>query len=353
MSMPRCINHIATATLAAFAFAAFAQNTSPDAAANVASQQLHRALALSERAATTNHDQAKASVSGVLVAQVSADGAVGVVTGLSLDLPGRYAVELWATRSFYASSPSTFSGIPLGKKVIGNFAAGSFITSMWTLIPFSRSVPVGYYPTLLITRDDGTNNWPFSVALSGSTTVLDANSLTAGMFEFYAPSLNHFFITANVAEAANLADNPQLGWRPTGDVQIQFNRGLQGVGGASGVCRFYGHPTIGPNSHFYTADPGECNFLRQLQVSTPFGRPRWNYEEIAFASFVPVFGQCAAGQAPIVRFYNEGAAANDSNHRYVSTQANYDTMVRAGWRNEGAVMCIVSPLSGFDPALYR
>ncbi len=347
------ITRLTGALLAALAFSAFAQDATPEATASATSQQLQRASALLSRSATSTNDQAKASLSGVVVAQVSADGAVAALSGLVLDLPGRYAVEVWATRSYYATSPSTFSGIPLGKKVIGNFSSGGVINSMWTLVPFSREVPAGYYPTLLVTRDDGTNNWPFSVALSGSTTLLDANSLTAGMFEFYAPSLNHFFITANVAEAANLADNPQLGWRPTGDVQIQFNRGLQGVGGASGVCRFYGHPTIGPNSHFYTADPGECNFLRQLQASTPFGRPRWNYEEIAFASFVPSFGQCPSGQAPIVRFYNNGAAANDSNHRYVSTQANFNTMAAAGWRNEGAVMCIVSALPGFDPSLYR
>jgi hypothetical protein len=332
---------------------AHAQDQASLAALQTVSQQLKQTAALLESGARQN-DQAKASAASVSTVQFSSEGAIAVLTSVNLDITGRYAVELWATRSFYASTPNTFSGIPMGKKIIGDYLGGSFLPSMWTLIPFTSAVPIGYYPTIVITRDDGTNNWPFSYAVSSSRTLLDPASVTAGVFEFYAPSLNHFFITANTAEAVNLANNPQLGWRLTGDIQIHIARSLAGVDGTSGVCRFYGHPTIGPNSHFYTADPGECNFLRQLQLSTPFGRPRWNYEEIAFAAFLPnSLGQCPAPFTPVARFYNNGAAANDSNHRYVSTQANFNAMLNTGWRNEGAVMCVGSAVPGFDPALYR
>jgi hypothetical protein len=345
-------SHLTGALVALFAFSAAAQSPSEQAAMDAVSQQLQRAATMLNRAATAP-ESAKVSTSGQLAVQLSADSALAVFDNLTFDVTGRYAVELWATRNIYTTSPSTFSGIPLGKKVIGDYAAGSFLRAMWTIIPFSREVPTGYYPTLLVTRDDGTNDWPYSLAITSGNSLMEPNSLTTGVFEFYAPSLNHYFMTANTGESTGLANNPQLGWRPTGELQIQFSRAVLGVAGTAGVCRFYGHPTIGPNSHFYTADVGECNFLRQLQVSTPFGRPRWNYEEIAFASLVPSFGQCANGTAPIARFYNNGAAANDSNHRYVSTQANFDAMVRVGWRNEGAVMCAPAPSQNFDPALYR
>jgi hypothetical protein len=339
--------------VALLAFSAAAQSPGDQAAFNAVSQQLGRAASMLNRAAAATEEHAKVSASGQLAVQLSADSALAVFENLSFDATGRYAVELWATRSAYSVTPSTFTGIPLGKKIIGDYNAGGFLRAMWTIIPFTREVPTGYYPTLLVTRDDGTNNWPYSLAITSGTALLEPNSLTTGVFEFYAPSLNHYFMTANTGESTNLANNPQLGWRPTGDLQIQFSRAVLGVAGTAGVCRFYGHPTIGPNSHFYTADVGECNFLRQLQASTPFGRPRWNYEEIAFASLVPSFGQCANGSAPIARFYNNGAAANDSNHRYVSTQTNFDAMVRAGWRNEGAVMCAPGASQNFDPALYR
>jgi hypothetical protein len=339
--------------LVAFGQPARASEQAALAALQTVTQQLKAASAQLENSGLQN-DKAKASAASVTSVQYSNEGALAVLTSVNLDLTGRYAIELWATRTYYNSTPSTFSGIPLGKKIIGNYVGGSFLPSMWTIIPFTTAVPSGYFPTIVITRDDGTNNWPFSYAVSSSRTLLDPAALTSGVFEFYAPSLNHYFITANTAEAANLANNPQLGWRLTGDFQVHIARALAGSEGSSGVCRFYGHPTIGPNSHFYTADPNECNYLRQLQAITPFGRPRWNYEEIAFAAFLPnSLGQCPSPTTPVARFYNNGAAANDSNHRYVSTQVNFNAMINSGWRNEGAVMCVGFATPGFDPALYR
>jgi hypothetical protein len=329
-----------------------AQEQAALAKAQSITQQLKAVSTLLE-SSSTQSDKAKASVTGLSTVQYSDDGAIAILSGVNLDITGRYAIELWATRSYYSSTPGTFSGIPIGKKIIGNYVGGSFLPNMWTIIPFSRAVPSGYYPTLLVTRDDGTNNWPYSVALSSNTELLDPNALTAMVFEFYAPSLNHYFVTANTAEAANLANNPQLGWRLTGDLAIQFNRVVAESGTLPGACRFYGHPTIGPNSHFYTADSNECFFLRQLQLSTPFGRPRWNYEEIAFASFTPAAnGACRSGLSPVVRFYNNGAVGNDSNHRYVMQQSFYDDMIRRGWRNEGTVMCSAGSVV-YDPAQYR
>ncbi len=159
------------------------------------------------------------------------------------------------------------------------------------------------------------------------------------VFEFYAPSLNHYFRTAIPEEAAALRSNPNLGWQYTNN---DFKAYLRSDRPASAllVCRFYGHPVIGPNSHFYTADPGECAFLKQLQQQTPDGVPRWNFEENAFAIDVPASGVCPAS-APIAvyRAYNDRAAQNDSNHRYTTDLGVYQQMVNQGWKGEGVVMC--------------
>jgi len=176
------------------------------------------------------------------------------------------------------------------------------------------------------------------VLIAGYRALRDVGTY-AIVFEFYAPSLNHYFRTAIPEEAAALRNNPNLGWQYTGNDFKGYLRNDFALG-ALLVCRFYGSLTIGPNSHFYTADPGECAFLKQLQQTTPDGTPRWNFEENAFAVNVPVNGVCPAS-APIAiwRAYNNRAAQNDSNHRYTTDLAIYQQMIALGWRGEGIVMC--------------
>jgi len=157
--------------------------------------------------------------------------------------------------------------------------------------------------------------------------------------EFYAPSLNHYFRTAVPAEAAAIKANPASGFVYTNK---DFRAFLYSSHPASAqqVCRFYGSLTIGPNSHFYTAAPEECAFLRQLALTTPDNVPRWNFEEYSFAIDVPTKGACpASAPIPVYRAYNNRAAQNDSNHRYTTDLGVYQQMVAAGWSGEGIVMC--------------
>ena len=122
------------------------------------------------------------------------------------------------------------------------------------------------------------------------------------------------------------------GWSTTGDF---FN-----AGGASLVCRFYGSITPGPNSHFYTIDPAECQALKDLQAATPATEKRWNFESNDFAGTALVGGQCAAGLVPVYRAYNNGYSCGvDSNHRITANHAAYLEQVAKGWAGEGVVMC--------------
>ena len=97
------------------------------------------------------------------------------------------------------------------------------------------------------------------------------------------------------------------------------------------MCRFYGTPGLGPNSHFYTVDPAECDAVRQ--------DPGWRYEGIAFYSIAPAGGGCPVGMQRVNRLYNNRFAQNDSNHRYVVDLATYGTMQLQGWSAEGLVLC--------------
>ncbi|MBK9606597.1 MAG: hypothetical protein IPO58_09375 [Betaproteobacteria bacterium] len=154
--------------------------------------------------------------------------------------------------------------------------------------------------------------------------------------EFYNTNLDNYFITANPDEQAAIGNGSAgPGWTTTGDY---FN-----AGGTSLVCRFYGSLTPGPNSHFYTIDPAECQSLKDLQASTPASEKRWNFESNDFASSAPVVGQCAAGSVPVYRAYNNGFTRGvDSNHRITANHAAYLAQVARGWAGEGVVMCAPS-----------
>lgn len=166
--------------------------------------------------------------------------------------------------------------------------------------------------------------------------VIDYTAPASGIgivVEFYNTNLDNYFITADPYEAAAIdGGSAGPGWVRTGNT---FKSG-----GNSAVCRFYGSLSPGPNSHFYTADPAECNFLKQLQASTPATQKRWNFEGLDFASTLPVSGACPGGTVPVYRAYNLGYVRGlDSNHRFTTSQEIIQQMRALGWVSEGVVMC--------------
>ena len=152
----------------------------------------------------------------------------------------------------------------------------------------------------------------------------------------------HFFYSSDPAEQAAVDSGAAGQFRRTGR---QFF-----TGGTSPVCRFYGSISPGPNSHFFTADPGECADLKaQQRTPVPTNVQQWNYERIEYNTTPPqivngVLG-CPPGTVPLYRAYNNAFTATgvknawDSNHRFTPNQADIATMVGQGWRNEGLQFC--------------
>ena len=92
-------------------------------------------------------------------------------------------------------------------------------------------------------------------------------------------TINHYFVTAYPEEAAALdAGTNVKGWIRTGG---QFTVFTDPAPGLQAVCRFFGTPGKGPNSHFYTADAAECAKVKTL--------PAWTFEAIAF--YIPTADQ--------------------------------------------------------------
>lgn len=152
------------------------------------------------------------------------------------------------------------------------------------------------------------------------------------IYEYYNINLNHYFRTSGAPESQSvLTGGAGAGWIDTKDYFLAWRDGTQG---AVPVCRFYGTPGKGPNSHFYTADAGECAFVKK--------DPGWTYEGVAFYAKLPVNGTCPTTTIAINRIYNNRSMYNDSNHRFTTDASVVQDLVGKGWVAEGTVMCAAS-----------
>ncbi|MEP7329362.1 MAG: hypothetical protein ABI777_09140 [Betaproteobacteria bacterium] len=157
--------------------------------------------------------------------------------------------------------------------------------------------------------------------------------------EFYNQTLNHYFLSTNPVEIANLDSGKTVGWVRTGLRFLVYNTP---VAGTNPVCRFYRAPAYG-DSHFYSASPTEC-------ANTAAAHPvDWIYESpnVFYAALPSAAGTCAAGMSPVYRFFN----VNTTNHRYTAELVvRNELAATAGWVAEGygpgpyfPVMCALTP----------
>ena len=95
------------------------------------------------------------------------------------------------------------------------------------------------------------------------------------------------------------------------------------------MCRYYGLPAAGLDSHFYTASVLEC-----LDVGAKFAGA-WEIEggevfQVHFPNIVT--GECPAGTIAVLRTWNQ---RTDSNHRYMTKLALRAQMLAEGHGSEG------------------
>lgn len=122
--------------------------------------------------------------------------------------------------------------------------------------------------------------------------------------------MQHFFLTGNAPEMAKLDDT--AAWQRTGAVFMTFPPGSERPG-TTPVCRFYGLPSAGLDSHFFSAAPEECEAVLQRFPNS------WVLEtDDAFEVFLPDrnTGACPTGTRSLYRAFNNQP---DANHRYALT----------------------------------
>jgi hypothetical protein len=181
-------------------------------------------------------------------------------------------------------------------------------------------------------------------AVDTSSLMADPNSAaiksttTATVTEYYNSLLDHYFMTSGDDERASIdSGGAGPGWSRTGR---SFTVSPGPRDGWTAVCRFYGDPRldengrrIGPNSHFYTVSPAECELVKNQRG--------WVYEGTAFYAAQSIdTSLCPAGLRQLWRAYNNGFPTKDANHRYSTDRSILDAMASRGWSVEGVAMCV-------------
>jgi len=145
---------------------------------------------------------------------------------------------------------------------------------------------------------------------------------------FYNAALDQYFVTADPEEIAGLDRSLAHGWQSWADGFHVYPAGTADPGTVP-VCRFYGLPAAGLDSHLLTANAEECAAL----VSAP--QAGWILESSeAFRIELPdpVSGACAADRMPVFRLWN---ARPDSGHHLTTDLRVRDRLLAKGYVSEG------------------
>ena len=164
----------------------------------------------------------------------------------------------------------------------------------------------------------------------------------APVVEFYNAARDHYFVTQDSDEAAKLDAGVHTGWMRTGHSFQAYRPNGSGGRGRS-VCRWYGSPDAGLDTHVFSASYAECAAMILYH-----SRSEWTIEtDKAFEIALPDLptGTCAAGTIPVYRLWNN---RTDSDHRYTADPAIKQQMVARGYVPEGfgpdgVAMCAGAP----------
>lgn len=183
---------------------------------------------------------------------------------------------------------------------------------------------------------DGALQPPCTVILVRPFVVLPA-SARRNLIEYYNASLDHYFQTADESEQGVLDSGGIPGWTRTGASFFVFAGDSQESPDLAPVCRFYGRPEAGINSHFYSANPSDCAIVLEKWPES------WQLESMSAFKVVSYVGQCWAPALTIWRVYNNRP---DVNHRYVTGPTGFGApndlnrmVYEQHWLSEGPAWC--------------
>ena len=177
--------------------------------------------------------------------------------------------------------------------------------------------------------EDGDGEVYWSDLRAGAIHRLIAEPAAPIAIEYFNATLGHYFLTAFPEEAAALDGGAFAGaWRRTGYAFAVWSANELGT---VDVCRYFGKPGVGPNSHFYSGHPPECAILATS--------PLWVFEAIGFRMRMPANDACVPPARPVYRLYNNSPTLAQVNHRFTVDGTTYNAMRGTGWIGEGVAFC--------------
>ena len=159
--------------------------------------------------------------------------------------------------------------------------------------------------------------------------------------EFYNEKLDHYFVTGYANEIDDIDQGVHKGWERTGHTFDAFEAGRsRGHGGP--VCRFYGKPSAGLDSHFYSGHRSECDAVER-RLGHAWQLEGFRVFDITLPNLLT--GRCPYKMVPVYRLWNR---RGDSNHRYTTSRDVWSAMQDQGFQpegygNDGIALCAVAP----------
>ena len=245
---------------------------------------------------------------------------------------GALRVELVASST---PLPAADSDFVLASKGIPKFAGGEVRGPVATpMLPFNPPPDGWYYVSIRVMEATGSgavqrdififpNTLPFGNAPNPYQTAPEL----ASVVEFYNVALDHYFMTADVAEIVGLDGGGS--WVRTGYSFKALKSNQTSVAGSAPVCRLYGNPAKGLDSHFYSASVAEC-----LQVPQQFVDSWLLESDSVFRVWLAdaQTGACPGDTVPVYRVFNN---RTDANHRYTPSLEVLAEMLARGYTGEG------------------
>jgi hypothetical protein len=193
-------------------------------------------------------------------------------------------------------------------------------------------IPVGQYATTTSVRVfDTVNGLHKPCTDTTGTLIVYADDGLSPVIEYYYALLDHYFITQNTDEIAALDAGVHPGWVRTGQSFFAY-RPAQGAG--QPVFRYYGLPSAGLDTHFFTMNIADQMFIFahasawELETGDAFDL---DFPSVVVGDIV-VPGSCKQGEVPVYRLWNQRV---DSNHRYTTNPAIKAQMIAKGYVAEG------------------
>ncbi len=263
----------------------------------------------------------------------TAPGVIAIVLLASIAIAQKAA----ATDDFGTSLCSTAASVP----------GPVFIAFDQSYTLYTLNITTGPNGGNVVTRRDITSAEVASICAEGIDAQAFPDSTVQGSYfptavEFYNAALDHYFVTTDAREISDLETGVHPGWKRTGQqfqIYVQDPTSPSGQFPLAPVCRYYGLPAFGLDTHFFSAFKEECD---AVVAKWP---DRWFLETPdAFGVHLPNSsdGTCPQGTSPLYRLFNNRP---DVNHRYTMMLSIRDQMIAQSWIPEGfgavgVAMCV-------------